>query len=49
MFLETKFSNEISNNWPNDLLETNLYKTPDFYWQILLTIQCMNNTSVITK
>ena len=36
MFLETKFSNEISNNWPNDLLETNVYKTPDFYWQILL-------------
>ena len=50
MFLETKFSNEISNNWPNDLLETNVYKTPDFYWQILLTtIQCINNTSVISK
>ena len=28
---------EISNNWPNDLLETNVYKTLEFvhnyYWQ----------------
>ena len=44
------FSGEISNNWLNDLLGTNVYKTPDFYWQILLTtIECINNTSVISK
>ena len=27
IFKNIKFLNEISNNWPNDLLETNVYKT----------------------
>ena len=24
-----KYLGELSNNWPNDLLETNVYKTPE--------------------
>ena len=27
-----KFLGEISNNWPNDLLGTNVYKTLGFCW-----------------
>ena len=27
-----KLSGEISNNWPNNLLGTNVYKTLEFYW-----------------
>ena len=29
VFKNTKFLGEISNNWPKDLLGTNLYKTFD--------------------
>ena len=27
-----KFLGEISNNWPKDLLETNVYKSLEFRW-----------------
>ena len=27
-----KYSGEIFNNWPSDLLETNVYKTLEFCW-----------------
>ena len=41
---------EIFNNWPNDLLRTNVYKAHKFYPQLLLTtLQCINTTSVISK
>ena len=26
------FLGKISNNWPKDLLGTNVHKAPDFYW-----------------
>ena len=29
---------EISNNWPNDLLGANVYKTLESYWKSLFTI-----------
>ena len=32
VFKDIKFSGEISNNWPNNLLETNIYKTLEYYW-----------------
>ena len=32
VFENIKFSGEISNNWPNDLLETNVYKILEFCW-----------------
>ena len=45
-----KCLDEISNNWPNDLLETNKYNILEFYWELLLTtLQCINITSVISK
>ena len=31
-FKNITFSDEISNNWVNDLLRTNVYKTLDFSW-----------------
>ena len=31
-FLNMKFSCEISSNWTNDLLETNVYNTLESYW-----------------
>ena len=31
VFKNIKFSGEISNIWPNDLLGTNVYKTLEFY------------------
>ena len=31
-FKNITFSGEISNNWVNDLLRTNVYKTLDFSW-----------------
>ena len=30
VFKNIKFSGEMSNNWPNDLLGPNLYKTLEF-------------------
>ena len=40
----------ISNNWPNDLLGKNVYKTLKSCWQLLLTIvQWRNGTSIISK
>ena len=39
------FSSEISNNWPNDLLRTNIYKTLD----LLALLQGINITSVTCK
>ena len=35
---DIKFFSEISNNSPNDLLGTNVYKTLASCWQLLLTI-----------
>ena len=32
VFKNVKFSGEISNNWPNDLLGTDVYKTLEFFW-----------------
>ena len=32
IFKNIRFSGGISNNWPNDLVETNVYKTIEFYW-----------------
>ena len=32
LFENIKFSGEISNDWPNDLLGKNVYKALDFYW-----------------
>ena len=31
-FKSIKFLGEISNNWPKDLLGTNVYKTLQFFW-----------------
>ena len=40
----------ICNNWPNDLLGTNIYNTLELFWELLLKIlQCTNTTSVISK
>ena len=50
VFENIKFSSKMPNNWPNNLLETNVYKTHEFCWQLLLaTLQCINNTSVMSK
>ena len=50
VFKNIKFSGKISNNWPNNLLETNVYKTLECCWWSLLTIlQCTNTTLVISK
>ena len=43
-FKNIKVSGEISNNWPNHLLGTNVYKTFEFHWWFLLTIS--NSTSI---
>ena len=32
VFKNTKFLGEISNNWPNNLLGTNVFKTLEFCW-----------------
>ena len=32
VFNNVKFSGDISSNWPNNLLETNVYKTFEFCW-----------------
>ena len=32
IFKDINFLVEISNNWPNNLLGTNVYKTVEFYW-----------------
>ena len=32
IFKNIKFLGEISSNWPNDLIETSVYKTPEFCW-----------------
>ena len=45
MFLKIIFSSEIFNNWPNDLLRTNIYKTLD----LLALLQGINITSVTCK
>ena len=45
-----EFVDEISNNWPNDLLGTNVYKTLEFRWYSLFTmLKWTNITSVISK
>ena len=31
-FRNKKFSGEINNNWPNDVLVTNVHKTLGFCW-----------------
>ena len=31
VFKNIKFWSEISNNWPNDLLETNVYETLELF------------------
>ena len=50
VFKNINFLGEIFNNWPNDLFGTNVYKTLDFCWKLLLTtLQCINTTSVISK
>ena len=32
IYKNTKISGEISNNWTNNLLGTNIYKTPESCW-----------------
>ena len=32
VFKNITFLGAISNNWPNDLLEINVYKNPEFCW-----------------
>ena len=32
VFKNMKFSGEMSNNWPDDLLGTNVHKTLQFCW-----------------
>ena len=50
VFKNKKVSDEISNNWLNDLLGINIYKTLKPCWLSLLTIlQWTNTTSVISK
>ena len=50
VFKNIKFLGHISNNWTNNLLGTNIYKTFESYWQLLLTIlQWTNTTSVFSK
>ena len=50
VFKNINFFDEIPSNWPNDLLGTNVYKTLESCWQLLLTVlQCTNTTSVISK
>ena len=50
VFKNIKFLGQISNNWPNDLLETNVCKTLEFCsYLLLITLQCINITSVISK
>ena len=45
-----KFFCEISNNWPNDLFGTNVYKTLELRWSLQLVIlQRTNNISVISN
>ena len=45
VFKNIKCLGEKTNNWPNDLLSTNIYKTLEFFWWLLLTIsQCINTT-----
>ena len=36
VFKNITFLGEISNNWPNDLLETNVYKTLEFFLIIVV-------------
>ena len=49
-FKNITFSGEISNNWLNGLLGTNVYNRLGFYWKLLLTtMQFINTTSVISK
>ena len=38
LFKTTKVLSEVSNNWLNDLLGTNVYKTLESYWYSLLSI-----------
>ena len=50
VFKNIKFLGHISNNWTNNLLGTNIYKTFESCWQLLLTIlQWTNTTSVFSK
>ena len=45
VFKNIKCLGEKTNNWPNDLLGTNIYKTLEFFWWLLLTTsQCINTT-----
>ena len=49
-FKNIKCLGEISNNWPSNVLETNVYKSLELCWQLLLTILQWNNiTLVISK
>ena len=32
VFKTIRFLGEISNNWPNNLLGKNVFKTPEFCW-----------------
>ena len=47
VFQNLIFLGEISDNWPNDLLETNIYKTAEFCWELLLAILKWSNTTLV--
>ena len=50
VFRNIKIVGKISNNWINDLIETNVYKNLESCWWSLLTmLQWSNITSVISK
>ena len=50
VFKNIKFLGEICYNWLKDLLGTDVYKTLEFCWKLLLTtLQCINAISVISK
>ena len=50
VFENNNFLGEILNNWPNGLLETNLFKTLDFcLWLLLTILHWTKTTSVIFK
>ena len=49
IFKNITFGGEILNNWPNDSLGTNWYKTLESCWSLYKTLECINTTSVIYK
>ena len=47
VFKNIKFLGEISNKWPKGLLEINVNKTLESYWQSLFTILQLTKLGII--